>query len=106
MYIDAIQTLHISACDDLGLGEHTKHDIEILLQDLRSMLEGVGMLRELTARCVVCCWFLLEAPPKNVCAGAVYVRSLRCAMQTNTHQNYTPNRNIIDTVEFSFWLID
>lgn len=52
VYIDAIQTLHLSACDELGLGEHTKRDIEGLLQDLRSMLEGVGMLRELTARCV------------------------------------------------------
>ena len=50
MYIDAIQTLHLSACDELGLGEHTKSDIEGLLADLRSMLEGVGMLRELTTR--------------------------------------------------------
>ena len=50
VYIDAIQTLHLSACDDLGLGEHTKRDIEGLLADLRSMLEGVGMLRELTTR--------------------------------------------------------
>eukprot|EP00904_Undaria_pinnatifida_P011805 jgi/Undpi1/7755/HiC_scaffold_23.g10228.m1 len=51
VYIDAIQTLHLSACDELGLGKHTKRDIEGLLADLRSMLEGVGMLRELTARC-------------------------------------------------------
>lgn len=51
VYIDAIQTLHLSACDELELGEHTKRDIEGLLSDLRSMLEGVGMLRELTARC-------------------------------------------------------
>ncbi|CAN0183796.1 unnamed protein product, partial [Hapterophycus canaliculatus] len=50
VYIDAIQTLHLSACDELDLGEHTKRDIEGLLSDLRSMLEGVGMLRELTAR--------------------------------------------------------
>lgn len=50
VYIDAIQTLHLSACDELDLGEHTKRDIESLLSDLRSMLEGVGMLRELTAR--------------------------------------------------------
>ena len=54
VYIDAIQTLHLSACDELGLGEHTKRDIEGLLADLRSMLEGVGMLRELTARYVEC----------------------------------------------------
>ena len=55
VYIDAIQTLHLSACDELGLGKHTKRDIEGLLADLRSMLEGVGMLRELTARCDVEC---------------------------------------------------
>ncbi|CBJ32322.1 aspartate kinase [Ectocarpus siliculosus] len=50
VYIDAIQTLHLSACDELELGEHTKSDIESLLADLRHMLEGVGMLRELTQR--------------------------------------------------------
>lgn len=50
VYIDAIRTLHLSTCDELELGDHTKADIESLLDDLRSMLEGVGMLRELTRR--------------------------------------------------------
>ncbi|CAN0258658.1 unnamed protein product, partial [Discosporangium mesarthrocarpum] len=50
VYIDAICTLHLSACDTLGLGEHTKAEIYGLLDDLRSLLEGVGMLQELTPR--------------------------------------------------------
>lgn len=51
VYIDAIRTLHLSTCDELELGEHTRAEVESLLADLRSMLEGVGMLRELTDRC-------------------------------------------------------
>ena len=70
VYIDAIETLHLSACDELGFGDHTKRDIQGLLRDLRSMLEGVGMLRELTARysrrveggggCACVCVYLLN----------------------------------------------
>ncbi|CAM9688124.1 unnamed protein product [Choristocarpus tenellus] len=60
VYIDAIRTLHMSTCDTLDLGEYTKREVEALLEDLRSLLEGVGMLRELTPRCVAHFWSYLE----------------------------------------------
>lgn len=48
--IEVIETLHLKACRDLGLGLETACDIQNILLDLGKMLTGLSMLGELTPR--------------------------------------------------------
>ena len=48
--ISVIETLHLKACKDLGLGPETESEIHNILLDLGKMLTGLSMLGELTPR--------------------------------------------------------
>jgi aspartate kinase len=48
--IKAIEDLHLKTIADLNLGEKTKMEINLLLEELKSLLQGIALIRELTGR--------------------------------------------------------
>mmetsp|Transcript_13225 Transcript_13225/g.31293 ORF Transcript_13225/g.31293 Transcript_13225/m.31293 type:complete len:347 (-) Transcript_13225:559-1599(-) len=50
VYCDAIRSLHLSTCDELGVSEETRAEVEGLLEGLAQLLNGVMCLGELSPR--------------------------------------------------------
>jgi aspartate kinase len=45
-----IEEFHLKAVTDLNLGKETEAEVRLLLEELRSLLEGISLIRELTGR--------------------------------------------------------
>jgi aspartate kinase len=45
-----IEDLHLKTIADLNLGEKTEGEVRLLLEELKSLLEGISLIRELTGR--------------------------------------------------------
>jgi aspartate kinase len=48
--IKKIENLHLKTIADLDLGEETEAEVRPLLEELKSLLEGISLIRELTGR--------------------------------------------------------
>jgi aspartate kinase len=48
--IEALRTLHLGTCDDFELPDHTRKEVEGLLDECQDMLNGVRLLQELSPR--------------------------------------------------------
>jgi aspartate kinase len=48
--IEALRTLHLGTCKEFDLPDHTRHEIERLINECQDMLNGVRLIQELSPK--------------------------------------------------------